>query len=140
MSNPYNQYRAATVETANPVELVLMLYQGVLRFTQRGIQAIERQATDDAHNAFVHAQEIIAELMGSLDLDQGGDIAQSLLGLYVYSLRQLVQSNIEKSIAPAAEVVRIFRELIPAWQAIAEGRNRELVAAGREEVLLGNSR
>lgn len=130
IANPYQQYRATTVETANPVELVTMLYQGVLRFTQRAIQAVERRDIGEAHANFVRAQAIVIELTAHLDLQGGGAVARNLQALYTYAYDRLVEANCRKSIAPAAEVVRLFRELLPAWQALAE-------RAGGEAALVG---
>ena len=120
--NPYLKYRVNSIETADPVRLVLMLYQGVLRFTQRGIQANERHEIQVAHESFVRAQAIVAELMSSLNLEAGGEIARNLMALYEYCHRRLVEANCRKSAEPAAEVVELFRELLSAWQTIAEGQ------------------
>lgn len=129
LSNPYQQYRATAVETARPIDLVVMLYKGVLRFTQRGIQAVERQDVETAHVSFVRAQQIVAELVSGLNADRGGEIAFQLTAIYDYVHRRLVEANCEKSIPPAAEVVRLFSDLLTAWQAIADGRTAEELAA-----------
>lgn len=118
-SHPYEQYRATRVSTASPAELVAMLYQGVLRFTQRAVQALERGDVNEAHAAFVRAQDIVAELTAGLNLEDGGEVAHSLLLLYDYVYRRLVEANVQKSAGPALEVLRIFRELLQTWQAIA---------------------
>ncbi len=127
--NPYQQYRATRVETASPVDQVLMLYQGVTRFTQRAIMATEQGNVEDAHNSFVRAQDIVAHLIGSLNFDDGGQIARGLVALYDYAYRRLVEANSRKSVTPAAEVVRIFRELASAWQELAGSHPRRLTAA-----------
>src|SRR3712207_1198573 len=109
--NPYQQYRATTVQTANPVDLVLMLYKGILRFTQQGIEAVERKDVKVAHEGFTRAQDVIAELVSTLDFEQGGDVARNLIAVYEYAHRQLVTANMRKDAALAREVIRIFREL-----------------------------
>jgi flagellar protein FliS len=122
VTNPYQLYRATAVTTSSPAECVLLLYQGALRFTQRAVQAVERGDPGEAHVGFVRAQEVIAELAGSLDLEVGGELARNLLALYDYAYSRLVEANCRKAVAPALEVVQLFRELLPAWQALAEGR------------------
>lgn len=117
--NPYQQYRATKVETAGSVDLVVMLYQGAVRFTRLGIEALGRDDTKAAHTNFVRAQDIIMELLGSLNREAGGLIASQLAALYDYCFRQLVTANIKKDPAPAREVVGILRELGTAWQEIA---------------------
>ena len=132
--NPYQRYLAATTETATPLDLVLMLYQGVLRFTGQAIQAVERHDVGEAHKSLVRAQDVIAELATSLNPEAGGTTAGSLLALYDYSYRQLVDANVRKDPAPAEEVARLFRELLPAWQEIADKQRQQLVG---DRVLAG---
>jgi flagellar protein FliS len=122
IANPYQQYRATAIETASPLGIIVLLYQGVLRFTQRGIQAVERRDVAEAHTSFVRAQAIVLELAAHLDMEAGGEPARNLNALYVYANRRLVEANVRKEVVPAVEVVRIFRELLPAWQSLAEGK------------------
>ena len=86
---------------------------------QRAVQALERGDVSEAHAAFVRAQDIVAELTAGLNLEEGGEVAHSLLLLYDYVYRRLVEANVQKSAGPALEVLRIFRELLQTWQAIA---------------------
>jgi flagellar secretion chaperone FliS len=130
IGNPYQQYQATVVKTASPVELVTMLYQGVLRFTLRGIQGIEQGNVAQAHEGLTRAQAIVIELAAHLDMEAGGEIAKNLNALYLYSHERLVEANCKKAVGPAEEVVRLFRELLPAWQQLAEGRREELAAVG----------
>lgn len=120
INNPYARYRTNAVETASPVQLVLMAYQGVIRFTQRGLHGLAQRDVEAAHNGFVRAQEIITELIGSLDREAGGEVSANLFAIYDYAQRRLIQANCRKSATPAEEVIRLFRELLPAWQALAE--------------------
>ena len=128
LANPYQQYRATKVSTASPVDLVVMLYQGVVRFTRAGIEATERGDVQAAHKGFVRAQDIIAELVSTLDHDRGGEVAKQLLALYDYAFRRLVEANCKKDVVPAREVIQIFRDLGMAWQELA-GRQRQAAPA-----------
>ncbi len=119
LPNPYQQYRATKVGTASPVDLVVMLYQGVVRFTRAGIAAVEQGDVKAAHTGFVRAQDIIAELVSTLDHERGGEVAQQLLALYDYAFRRLVEANCKKDVVPAREVAQMFRELGIAWQELA---------------------
>src|SRR5439155_6751692 len=65
--NPYQQYRATKVETAGSVDLVVMLYQGAVRFIRVAIDALGREDFKAAHANFVRAQDIVVELRGSLN-------------------------------------------------------------------------
>ena len=117
--NPYQQYRATKVETAGSVDLVVMLYQGAVRFIRQGISAMERDDSRSAHTDLVRAQDIIVELLGSLNREDGGQIAVQLASIYDYCFRRLVTANVKKDPAAAREVVGILRDLGTAWQEIA---------------------
>ena len=117
--NAFNVYRQTQAQTAAPGELVVMLYRGAVRFVAKGIAALETQDIQGAHTNLVRAQEIIAELLGTLDLVRGGEIADQLLGIYEYLNRRLVDANLGKDPAPAREVERFLRELLPAWEEAA---------------------
>jgi flagellar protein FliS len=120
MGHPFDCYRTMVVETATPVELVVKLYRGVLRFGQQAVEALERGDHEDAHACLTRAQAIIAELSESLDLDNGGQLAVQLLTLYTYSTRLLAEANCQKAVEPVRGVLELFRELLPAWQAISD--------------------
>ena len=119
LPNPYQQYRATKVQTAGSVDLVVMLYQGAVRFIRLGIEAIERNDGEATHKNLVRAQDIVVELLGSLNREAGGQIAEQLASVYDYCFRRLVTANVKKDPEPAREVVRILRDLGSAWQEIA---------------------
>jgi flagellar protein FliS len=129
LPNPYQQYRATKVETAGSVDLVVMLYQGAVRFIRLSLEALERNDPQVAHTNFVRAQDIIVELLGSLNREAGGQIAVQLASVYDYCFRQLVLANVKKDPAPAREVLGIIRDLGTAWQQIAV-QQRQTQAAG----------
>lgn len=112
-------YRTAMIATAGRARLVVMLYQGLLRFTRQAILALERRDYEAAHTSFIRAQDIILELASSLDLERGGEISRNLLPLYLYGYHQLVRANCQKSATPAEDVLRLFGELVEVWTAIA---------------------
>src|SRR3954469_22812067 len=87
--NPYQQYRATKVETAGSVDLVVMLYQGAVKFIRLGIQAIDQNDPRTAHTNLARAQDIIVELIGSLNHEAGGPIAAQLASVYDYCFRRL---------------------------------------------------
>lgn len=119
LPNPYQQYRATKVETAGSVDLVVMLYQGAVKFIRLAVEALEQDDMKAAHTNFVRAQDIVVELLGSLNREAGGQIATQLAGVYDYCFRRLIQANVKKDVAPAQEVLGIFRDLGKAWQQIA---------------------
>jgi flagellar protein FliS len=115
--NAYQVYRQTQTQTAAPGELVVMLYQGAIRFVGAGIEAIENKDVPTAHNSLLKAQAIVSELTETLDLERGGDIARNLANIYDYVNRRLVEANLAKNPQPAREVQALLRDLLPAWQA-----------------------
>jgi flagellar protein FliS len=133
--NPYQQYRATKVETAGSVDLIVMLYQGAVRFIRVGLEALDRHDYQTVNTNFVKAQNIVVELRGSLNHEDGGDIARQLSSLYEYCYRQLVMANLKKDPAPAREVIGILRDLGTAWQQVAsQQRQARAVNVGRPQM------
>lgn len=125
LSNPYLQYRRTQAETADPGELVVLLYEGAIRFLQRATLAIKAGDAQAAHDALVRSQDIINELNVSLDHSRGG-IADNLARLYEYMYWRLVQANCQKDLAAIEDVIGLLRELLPAWQeAVRANRRRQ---------------
>ena len=96
-----------------------MLYKGATRFLASAIAAVEAKDLQTASNKFLLAQAIITELIETLDMKQGGDLAQNLGRIYEYMNFRLVDANLRKDAEPAREVERLLRELLPAWEQAA---------------------
>ena len=122
----YNAYKKASVKTASPAELVVLLYEGAVkklasassRFTADGkipVSQIESFSAD-----ILRAQEIITELQVSLDMEKGGQIAQNLMSLYVYFNDQLRSANISRSKEKIDFVHNMMSELSATWKKAAE--------------------
>lgn len=113
-------YRANAVLTASPGQLVLMLYDGVLRSLGLARQALERPEADLARIQIINqqllkAQAIIAELQSGLNFAAGGEVAQNLNRVYEYYNRRLFEANIRKQLAPVIEVEHLIGELRAGW-------------------------
>lgn len=115
----FDRYRQVGIETASPIDLVVMLYRGAIRFLADAEASMLAGDLADAHERLVRCQEVIAELMGSLNLD-AGEVAVNLLRLYDYMQRRLIETNVRKDPAGAAEVRGLLCELLEAWETIAE--------------------
>jgi len=113
-------YRANAVLTASPGQLVLMLYDGVLKSLAIARDAFSRPAEDPRRIELINAQllkaqTIIAELQGGLNMEAGGEFARTLSQLYDYHNRRLLEANLRKQVEPVVEVERLVRELRDAW-------------------------
>jgi flagellar protein FliS len=114
--NAYNTYRQTQAQTAAPGELIVMLYRGAARFVASAIEAIEANDVEASHNQLVRAQAVITELLESLNVEQGGEVGRNLFRLYEFMNQRLVDANLRKDPAPARDVERLLRELLPAWE------------------------
>lgn len=117
-ANGANAYRKNAAMGASPVQLVVMLYDGALRFAEEGKRAMIEKNYEVQNDKLQRAQKIVMELMGSLDFEKGGEIAKNLLGLYEFTLNELIEGNITDSPERIANAQSTLRELREAWVVI----------------------
>ncbi len=117
--NGQQRYLQTAVETAHPARLVVMLYDGALRFLNLAVEAIEQRNYEQQNLYLQKAQRILSELISSLDFAQGGEIAENLFQLYTYLYNQLVQANISDDKAKVQHAIALLSELREAWDTIA---------------------
>jgi flagellar secretion chaperone FliS len=113
-------YRANSILTASPGQLVLMLFDAALNSLATARQACEEAPADPRQYAVIHtqitkAQKIFAELQGTLNLEAGGEFARTMYSLYDYYDRRLMEANMRKNAAPIVEVERLLGEVRNAW-------------------------
>lgn len=124
--NPYHQYKENAILTASPEELVLMLYNGIIRFIDEAKTALQKKDYVETNAKIQRAQDIITELM--LTLDMNYDISKNLYNLYDYMLRRLIDANVKKDIEILDEVRGFAVELRDTWS-LALQKVREKVYA-----------
>lgn len=117
-ANGANAYRKNAAMGASPVQLVVMLYDGALRFAEEGKRAMIEKNYEVQNEKLQRAQKIVMELMGSLDFEKGGEIAKNLLGLYEFTLNELIEGNITDSPERIGNAQSTLRELREAWVVI----------------------
>jgi len=113
-------YRANSVLTASPGQLVVLLFDGALQAMATAREAMGRPPRDlkrfeVVQRQITKAQRIIAELRGSLNFQHGGDFAPLMEQLYEYYNRRLIEANLKKDPAPIVEVEKLLGELRDAW-------------------------
>ena len=121
--NPYNTYKENSVKTASPEELTLMLYNGALKFINKGKMGIEAKNIQDANEGINRAQDIIHELNNSLNMDY--EMSENMRSLYTYILEKLVEGNLQKKVEPLDEAKGMVTELRDTWKEamkIAKGK------------------
>jgi flagellar secretion chaperone FliS len=113
-------YIQTQIQSRSPLELVVMLYDGALRFLQQTTDAMQRGDLVAKRDSLSRAMAIVAELHGMLDLEQGGEVAASLDSLYTYMMERLTAANLKRDPAPVAEVMRLMTGLRDAWSQVAQ--------------------
>ncbi|RXZ83488.1 flagellar export chaperone FliS [Paenibacillaceae bacterium] len=118
ITSPYDKYRQSSVQTSTPGQLLLMLYDGAIRFVRGGIEAITGQDYQKANTLLGKAQAIISELR--ITLDYSYEISQQLSSLYEYMNHLLIDANVKKQTAPAEEVLGYLMDLRENWAQAAK--------------------
>ena len=117
--NPYKAYKKVQIQTANQGKLIVMMYDGIIKNINKALDYLPQKKYEDINNAIIKAQDIIAELMASLNMDVG-TISQNLLSIYLYMNQKLLQANIKKIKEPLLEVKKIASELKEVWEKISD--------------------
>jgi flagellar protein FliS len=140
-SNPWKSYQQVATKTAPPGQLVLMLYEGAIRFTQRALGgfALEDPAeyNQTISNNILRAQDIIFELNVTLNVQEGGELAMTLRKLYDYMGRKLMEANLRKEEEPLKDVLNRLTVLRDAWaqMLVNQGQSGEVAMDERRGVL-----
>ena len=116
----YEAYRTTQVKTSSPADLLLLLYDGAIKWCQKAVIHLNSGDGEAAHQALLKSQDIISELMISLDFAAGEEIAQGLYQLYDYMYSRLVEANIKKEEELVAEVVGMLQEMREMWGQVAK--------------------
>lgn len=118
----FRSYKNIAAQTAPRGQLVVMLYDGAIRFLESALAGFQhddpKEFNETINNNVIRAQDIINELDSSLDLAQGGELATTLRQLYNYMDDQLTHSNARKSPEGIREVLHRLSTLRDAWKQI----------------------
>ncbi len=113
-----NTYQKTAVETAEPLQLVILCYDAAIRDLGEAESLHQRGSMDEAYQKIRHAQDIITELLVGLDYERGGDIARNLNRLYNFILRQLIGINSRQDTSIYHHLIKILAQLKEAWEEI----------------------
>lgn len=137
--NPSNQMSAQSThylqqkaETATPLELIIMLYEGGIKFLNQSKMYAEQKNHEKKCETLINAQEVIRELKNSLDMSIT-EISPKLASLYNYMLKRLIAANVEKKMEYVDEVIKMLSELRDVWVIVnrQESANQQNVASFR---------
>ncbi|MCB1310036.1 MAG: flagellar export chaperone FliS [Leptospiraceae bacterium] len=118
-ANQYKAYKDTEISTANQGKLIVMLYDGALRFLRLAIDNMDPRSYDVVNLNIIKAQDIVTELMLSLNMNEGGEIAENLFSIYAYLKKRLLEANIAKDAGILEEVCKLLLELKGAWDEVA---------------------
>jgi len=116
--NGVGAYQDTTITTQNKGRLIVLLYDGAIKFMKLAAKEIEAGNWDAKGKYINRAQDIINELNAVLDTEAGGEIATNLRRLYCFMSNRLSQANIKRDPQMIREVITLMEELNQGWKAI----------------------
>jgi len=123
--NTAQRYKETSIETADQGKLVEELYKGAIKFMKLARKHIEEENIVEANNLLIRVQNIVTELMNTLNFEQGGELAANLEALYDYMLHELVQANLNKDAERVKNVEDMMMKLLKSWQEAAKQARKE---------------
>ncbi|MGM0445233.1 MAG: flagellar export chaperone FliS [Bacillota bacterium] len=120
----HRQYKKVQVKTANNKKLLIMLYQGCIKFLRIAKKSIQEEDMENANEYLKKSQAIIDELRYTLDMEKGGEIAENLYQLYSFMYSELISANINKEIEPIENVESLMMELLETWNEVINNPNQ----------------
>jgi flagellar secretion chaperone FliS len=120
-------YKETSVNTASPTKLVVMLYEGAIRFLTRAAEDIRNRDLVRKGESISRAVAIIQHLQMTLDTEKGQEIAQDLDRLYKYTLSRVLDGSTKLDATAIEEAIKVLSELVPAWEEIASKEQQQFV-------------
>ncbi len=114
-----NSYRQAEVQSRTPLELVVMLYDGAIRFAIDAREATLKRDIRARHQGIMRAMEIVSELQSTLDMESGGSLAVELDRLYLFVRDRLIEASLKPDVKPVDEALRVLKTLREGWIGIS---------------------
>ena len=119
-SKYHDQYRRNQISTSNQGRLILMMYEGAIKFTTMAAESIEKGDASNQGKYIQRAHDIINELSLALDFKKGGEVAPRLESLYQFILSQLTLANIKSDKKPLQAVLNTLNHLLEGWVKVYE--------------------
>lgn len=133
MSNPYQKYKQTQVVSASREKLLLLMYEGAIKFTKKAIIAAEEKNVAERCTAIGRAYDIVTELNNTLDHKVGGEISANLEQLYMFITDQFTKANINGTIEPLQNALKILETLYEGWvQAVERLKKDESTRTAKE--------
>jgi flagellar secretion chaperone FliS len=123
------QYLRTKVLTATAEQLQLMLFDGAIRFCEKGRVALEAKNWEQSYKSITDAQAIVTQLLGALKTSISPDLCDKLKALYVYAYKKLVDANLNHKIESLDEAVKVLKYQRETWVMLMEQLSKQKAAA-----------
>ena len=90
----YRAYHQTSVQTSDQLTLIVMLYDGMLRYLRKARTCIEAQDIEGTHNYLMRSKDIVNELLSTLRAEKAGEVGGNLRDLYLYMFRRILEANL----------------------------------------------
>src|SRR5438445_998970 len=121
-----NTYQEIAVQTSSPTKLVLMLYEGAIRFLRQSIETIGTKDFERKRQSVDRAMAIIQHLQSTLD-KRGGDVSAELDRLYTYITARILEGSGKLEVTPFEEAIKLLTVLLSGWEEIAKKEQEHAV-------------
>lgn len=115
-----DSYRKTQIETANPATLIIMLFDRAIALLDKAKKEIQEKDYEQKGYSLTKANEIIAELASSLDMEKGGEIATSLKRLYGFVIQQILDADMNLNTNAIDNAKKVVSELRESWASIKD--------------------
>jgi len=116
--NKISAYQDHAVSTQTRGRLIVLLYEGALKFLRQAIGALEEGNLPEKGHYIGRAQAIISELNSNLNTEAGGEIAENLRSLYNFMSRQLNEANTKRDPQRIRDVIVCLEDLLEGWRVV----------------------
>ncbi|MBI5582865.1 MAG: flagellar export chaperone FliS [Deltaproteobacteria bacterium] len=110
-----DRYQHTAVNTADQKELILICYDEAIRSLQQGRECYQRKQYEAKAKCFIRAQNLLNELLVSLNLEAGGQIAANLKRIYQFVIDQITQADLKRDLKLLSDLTGMLSELRSAW-------------------------
>jgi flagellar secretion chaperone FliS len=117
--NGYSNYARMDIETSDPRAIIVLLYEGSIRFLGEAVAACNANKRAEVSNNINRTLKIIQFLSSALNFDLGGEVAENLARLYAYMRDILLQANLKCDASKIEEARNLFKILLEAWREVA---------------------
>jgi flagellar protein FliS len=132
--NAHNTYQSVQVTTTDKGRLLLMMYEGAIKFLRQAKAGLEENDIAKFCRFLSKGQAIIAELMNTLDFEKGGTIARDLDRLYDFMLFYLTEANLYRDAKRINKTISLIETIYAAYKDIIEGnKNAQMPATPVKE-------